>query len=118
MKKIISLALVAIMVFSLSVVAFAAKLGDVNGDGSVKASDALFILQSVVGDKTLTAKQKKIADCNKDGKVSAMDARMILQMVVGKIPLEELPEEESTTSKPPVFGDGDDSISWDDIIGA
>ena len=94
MKKIISLALVAIMVFSLSVVAFAAKLGDVNGDGSVKASDALFILQSVVGDKTLTAKQKKIADCNKDGKVSAMDARMILQMVVGKIPLEELPEEE------------------------
>ncbi len=115
MKKIISLVLVAVMVFSLSVVAFAAKLGDVNGDGKVTASDARLVLQAAAGSKTLTAEQQKKADCNKDGKVSAVDARKILQMVAGLIP-----EEELTTNTPPSIGDGsgDDSISWDDILGA
>ena len=117
MKKFISVALVAIIVFSLSVVAFAAKLGDVNGDGNVKASDALYILQSVAGQKTLTAQQKKLADCNKDGKVSAIDARVILQMVVGKVPMEEMTTEEQTTTKQPAIGDdGDeDRIGWDEL---
>ncbi len=115
MKKIISLVLVVAMVLSLSVVAFAAKLGDVNGDGQVTGADALYVLQATAGMKTLTAEQKKKADYNKDGNVSAIDARMILQCVVGL-----LPEEELTTSTPPSVGDddGDDSISWDDIINA
>lgn len=115
MKKIISLVLVAVMVFSLSVVAFAAKLGDVNEDGSVTAADALYVLQAAAGIKTLTAAQQKKADYNKDGKVSAIDARKILQVVAGLIP-----EEEMSTSTPPSVGedDGDDSISWDDIINA
>lgn len=115
MKKVISLVLVAVMVFSLSVVAFAAKLGDVNGDGSVTASDALYVLQAAAELRTLTAEQKKKADYNKDGKVTAIDARKILQVVAGLIP-----EEELTTSTPPSIGGdgGDDSISWDDIIGA
>lgn len=115
MKKIISLVLVAAMVLSLSVVAFAAKLGDVNGDGSVTGADALYVLQAAAGLRTLTADQQKKADYNKDGKVSAIDARKILQVVAALIP-----EEEMTTTKPPVVGgdDGDDSISWDDIIGA
>lgn len=115
MKKIISLVLVAVMVLSLSVVAFAAKLGDVNEDGKVSAADALCVLQAAAGTRTLTASQKQKADYNKDGKVSAIDARKILQVVAGLIP-----EEELTTSTPPTIGgDGDDdSISWEDIIGA
>lgn len=113
MKKIISLFLVAVMVFSLSVVAFAAKLGDVNGDGKVTASDAVLVLQASAGIKTLTAEQKDRADYNKDGKVSAIDARKILQVVAGLISVEEM-----TTSDGPYIGDGDsdDSISWDDLI--
>ena len=47
MKKAISLVLVAVMVFSLSVVAFAAKLGDVNGDGKVNVTDYTKILRHV-----------------------------------------------------------------------
>lgn len=114
MKKFISLVLVAVMVFSLSVVAFAAKLGDVDGNGKVQAADALYVLQHAAGLRTLTAEQQKRADYNKDGKVSAIDARKVLQVVAGLIP-----EEEMTTSKPPVIGDedSDDSISWDDLIG-
>lgn len=116
MKKIISVVLVAVMVLSLSVVAFAAKLGDVNGDGKVAASDALLVLQYSAGLRTLTAEQKKRADYTKDGKVSAIDARKILQVVAGLIS-----EEEMTTTTPPSIdtgNDGDDSISWDDIINA
>lgn len=115
MKKFISLVLVVVMVFSLSMVAFAAKLGDVNEDGKVSAADALMVLQAAAGSRTLSAAQQKKADCNKDGKVSAVDARKILQMVAGLIP-----EEEMTTSTPPSIGggDGDDSIDWSDIIGA
>ena len=115
MKKIISLVLVVAMVLSLSVVAFAAKIGDVNGDGKVTGADALYVLQAAAGLRTLTAEQQKKADYNKDGKVSAIDARKILQVVAGLIP-----EEEMTTSTPPSIGDddGDDSISWDDIINA
>lgn len=115
MKKVISLVLVAVMVLSLSVVAFAAKLGDVNGDNTVSAADALYVLQAAAGTRTLTAAQKKKADYNKDGNVSAIDARKILQVVAGLIP-----EEELTTSKPPEIGSGtgNDSVSWDDILGA
>lgn len=112
MKKIISLILVAVMVASLSVVAFAAKLGDVNEDGKVTAADALYVLQYSAELRTLTEAQKKRADYNKDGKVSAIDARKILQVVAGLIEVEEM-----TTSAPPSIGggDGDDSIDWDEI---
>lgn len=113
MKKIISLVLVAVMILSLSVVAFAAKLGDVDGNGKVQAADALCVLQAAAGTRTLTASQKQKADYNKDGKVSAIDARSILQVVAGL-----LPEEELTTSTPPTIDGGgdDDSISWDEIV--
>ena len=112
MKKIISLVLVVAMVMSFSLVAFAAKLGDTNGDGKVTAADALLVLQASAGLRTLDSAQKARADYNKDGKVSAVDARKILQVVAELIPVEEM-----TTTAPPSIGNGggDDTIDWGEL---
>ena len=113
MKKIVSLILVVAMVLSLSIIAFAVKKGDVNNDGAVAATDALYVLQHAAGLRTLSAAEQARGDYTGDGKVSAIDARKILQVVAGIIPAEEM-----TTSPGPVIGDGDsnDSVSWDDLI--
>lgn len=57
------------------------KLGDVNGDGNVAATDARMILQHVAELRILTDEEKKAADMNEDGQYTAVDARMILQAV-------------------------------------
>lgn len=66
-------------------VASSAKLGDVNKDGRINSSDALLVLQSSVGSKTLTAEQKALADVNKDSKINSTDALQILRFSVGAI---------------------------------
>lgn len=57
-------------------------LGDVNQDGSITASDALLVLQSVVKLQTFDAQRTALADVNKDEKVTADDALRILMKVV------------------------------------
>ncbi len=59
-------------------------LGDINGDGEIKANDALEALKAVVGKVTLTETQELAGDVNKDGEVKANDALEILKKVVGK----------------------------------
>ena len=59
--------------------------GDVNGDSSVTAADALEILKTVVGKASLSAEQKKKAEVSGDGAITANDALLILKKVVGKI---------------------------------
>jgi len=59
--------------------------GDVSGDGTVSAYDAVMALQYAVGLITLTDAQKEAADVNKSGTVTAYDAALILQYVVGLI---------------------------------
>ena len=59
------------------------KLGDANGDGSVDAKDASFILVAYAKASTgsedgLTDTQREAADVNTDGKVDAKDASAIL----------------------------------------
>ena len=61
-----------------------AKLGDVNDDGDVNASDAALVLIDSAqagasgGGSKLTEKQQTAADVNKDGQVNASDAAVIL----------------------------------------
>lgn len=87
MKRIFSVLLVLVML--LSSVAFntasAAKAlrGDVNGDGTVSASDALCVLQHSIGAVDLDTSQKAIADLDGNGVVNSSDALFILKISVG-----------------------------------
>ena len=59
------------------------ELGDVNGDGSINASDAAEILReaALIGagyEGEFTEKQSVVADVNSDGAVNAVDASVIL----------------------------------------
>lgn len=61
----------------------AEKTGDIDGDGETTSSDALNILQAVVGEVDLTDEQEKLADLNGDGQITSADALGVLQIVVG-----------------------------------
>ena len=61
----------------------AEKTGDIDGDGETTSSDALNILQAVVGEVDLTDERKKLADLNGDGQITSADALGVLQIVVG-----------------------------------
>ncbi len=66
--------------------------GDVDEDGIIRATDALQVLKSVVGNVVLTGDQTVVADVDGNGKISSVDALYILKKVVGKIdrfPIEE-----------------------------
>jgi hypothetical protein len=56
------------------------QCGDVNDDGRVTATDALFVLQSAIG---LQQCAVEICDANGDGEVTATDASMVLAAAVG-----------------------------------
>ena len=58
-------------------------LGDVNGDGTVNASDAAQILITAAdigagNDSGLTAEQEAVSDVNGDGRIDASDAAVVL----------------------------------------
>lgn len=59
------------------------KMGDVNKDGKVNGTDALWVRQSSAGGRTLDAYQKVLADLNRDGKVNGTDALWIRQISAG-----------------------------------
>ncbi|MCK6553443.1 hypothetical protein L6Q96_02485 [Candidatus Binatia bacterium] len=59
------------------------RLGSVGG--AVSALDASYVLQSVVGSRTLTAGQQLAGDVSGNGTLSAFDASLILQRSVGLI---------------------------------
>ncbi len=58
-------------------------LGDVNNDGSLDITDALFIAQETVGLRNFNAAQLSAADVNADGRVDIVDALFIAQLTVG-----------------------------------
>ena len=59
------------------------KMGDVNKDGKVNGTDALWVRQSGAGSRTLDAYQKVLADLNRDGKVNGTDVLWIRQIGAG-----------------------------------
>lgn len=67
------------------------KLGDIDDDGNINATDALMALQSSVKITDLSETQRMIADVNNDDKVDATDALMMLQCSVGLIRAEDFP---------------------------
>ena len=58
--------------------------GDLDMDGRLSATDALYILQSVVGKRTLSNQEVLLADMNGDQKINSEDALFVLRKVVGK----------------------------------
>lgn len=72
---------------SVFTAAAAAKLGDVDSDGSISSADARLVLRASVGLEELSAETIKLADVDFDGSISSADARLILRASVG---LEEL----------------------------
>ena len=84
-KRIISILLaVMIMLTVLPISLVSANiLGDIDGDGAIKAADARLALRASVGLETLSETQKKAADADFDGVIKAADARLILRASVG-----------------------------------
>jgi hypothetical protein len=58
--------------------------GDVNGDGDVDISDAVCIVNHVVGKET-PKYSEAAADVNCDGTVDIADAVRVINLIVGKI---------------------------------
>ncbi len=81
MKKKIFITILAVFMLAIfSVTAGAFALGDVNGDGVVKAADARLALRYSARLEELSEEQIKAADVDKSGTVNAADARTILRV--------------------------------------
>ena len=61
------------------------QLGDVDGDGRIKAADARLALRASVGLETYAAGSREALACDADGdgQITAEDARLILRASVG-----------------------------------
>ena len=59
--------------------------GDVNGDGSVNAVDALWVLQYAVGKRALSDAARAAADVRQSGQINAVIALDLLKYAVGKL---------------------------------
>lgn len=95
-SRVFAALLAAIMVFLSLVVLTSAEpsvnyKGDVNGDGEIKAHDALLALQQAVHKIELDEDAYARADVDGDGKVTAKDALKILQWSFGP-PIREWPQ--------------------------
>ena len=73
--------------FIYAVYAPIANSGDVNGDGTVNAADALVAMRYVLGVSTesLTPEQIAAADFNGDGAVNTVDSLLIMRLSLGLI---------------------------------
>lgn len=90
MKKFISIILaLSLIAISGMTVAYAKGAdyvyGDIDGDGSALANDALTSLQHSIGLINLDGEKFRLADVNGDNLVQSTDALLILQKSIGKI---------------------------------
>ena len=61
------------------------KVGDVNGDGKLLATDSLAILKHSIDEIKLEGVYLQAADVRKDGKILAVDALLVLKNSLGKV---------------------------------
>lgn len=90
-KKLVIIMLTVFLLSILSVSAFALSLGDVNGDGTVRAADARLALRYSAKLEELDEGQLKAADVDNSGKVTASDARKILRVAAALDKFEDEP---------------------------
>ena len=91
LRRALSAVLLIALIWSTCLAGNAAAVGgfdygDINADGQINASDALYALQSSVSLRELTEEERERADVNADHAVNASDALLILQYSVGLIP--------------------------------
>ncbi len=72
--------LICLLMLSGMTTAYAASLGDVDGNGRVTASDARMTLRVAAFLEQFTTEQKSLADVDSDGNITARDARKILRV--------------------------------------
>lgn len=58
-------------------------LGDVSGDGEIKAKDYMMIKNYIMGTLNLNEAEKKAADVSKDNEIKAKDYMMIKNHIMG-----------------------------------
>ena len=61
------------------------KLGDVNNDGNITASDYVLIKNHIMGNSSLHDTAKSAADVNRDGSISASDYVLVKNYIMGII---------------------------------
>ncbi len=61
------------------------KLGDVNNDGNITASDYVLIKNYIMGTTTFNDTAKSAADVNRDGNISASDYVLVKNYIMGVI---------------------------------
>ena len=61
------------------------KLGDVNNDGNITASDYVLIKNHIMGTASLDDTAKSAADVNRDGSISASDYVLVKNYIMGVI---------------------------------
>lgn len=96
---ILTLTLICSSAFMLAS-ADSVKLGDINNDGNVTASDARLVLRAAAKIDTLSEEATIIADVNFDTRITASDARMILRAAAKIENLPEMPTEENSSAEP------------------
>lgn len=82
MKKLISLLLTVVLIFSFATITSARLVGDVNSDSKANSADALEILRYSVGLNDEI--NKTYADVSGDGIINSADALLVLNIAVGK----------------------------------
>lgn len=84
-KRLISMVLCLVMVFSLFLFTTVSALakGDANGDGKVNVRDATLIQKYVASIVSINDINYKVCDMNLDGKVNVRDATAVQKIVAG-----------------------------------
>ncbi len=96
MKRLLSVIIAVIMVFTASLTIFAGydMIGDVDGNGKITAADARSTLRVAARIEVFSDEQIAVADVDNSGDITASDARAILRVAAGLEAFEEKDEEE------------------------